>query len=136
MKRLTHKEKKAIQGILQGKSKRRAIMDAYDCKSISTADSLGQEVFKKDKVLNELKVWEEKERRDLLPKAIKKIEEILDSRPQKPPSWDIIQKASNNVINRTMGKEEDNATFELGAKFIEERILRRIINVPKAEKYE
>jgi hypothetical protein len=100
MKTLTPKEKKAIEGIKQGKTKRQAINEAYNCKNLKVADVIGQKVFKKEKVIQELELLRERERRELLPKAMDKINEILSSVPEKSPSWDVINKASQKVLDR------------------------------------
>lgn len=112
MKPLTIKEKKAIEGIMAGKSKRRAIKDAYDCKSLAVADVIGQKVFKREKVIKELQVWREKEK-DLIPKSYKVIDNILSTEPKGNPTWDVLRKTAENNILRVKQDEAVNKTTTL-----------------------
>lgn len=106
MKTLTAKEKKAIEGLKSGKTKRQAVFEAYNCKNLAVADKIGQKLFKKEKVVKELQIWREKEREELLPKAMKKVDEILSANPDKAPSWDIISKTGLRIIDRNLDQKE------------------------------
>ena len=123
MKMLNAQEKKAIEGIKDGKTKRGAIMQAYNCKNVQVADVIGQRVFKRQRVLEELQLLREQERKQLLPKALKRMDEILDAKPDKPPSWDIIQKVAQGVVTRSYENEEEKSELQL--------FLGGIINVSK-----
>lgn len=103
-KQLTPKEKKAIEGIIAGETKRKSIMQAYACKSPEVADVIGQRVFKRERVIAKLQEYKEAEI-DLVPKAIETLKAILDA-PVKDveASYDTKRKAAEGILLRNMDK--------------------------------
>ena len=126
MKPLTPKERKAVELLLAGKSKRQAIAGAYNVKSVRVADVIAQQVFKRDRVINSLQVFYNKQA-ELVPKALKVIENILDNTPEDKLKWDTQGKTALALLERISKAEETNA--ERGKSF-----LKQIIDVEKAEK--
>lgn len=105
-KGLTPQEKKAVEGIVLGKTKRQAIQEAYNCKNLKVVDEMGQKVFKRERVIDELDFYRSKEREQLLPKATERINEILSLAPPNKPNWETVRKTSEGVINRAVPKNE------------------------------
>lgn len=123
MKTLSAKEKKAIEGIMMGLNKRRAVYRAYDCKTLFSADIIAQKLFKKEKVIRKLDELTRKVEDTLIPKAQRNIERILDAyEGQKlKVSPGIYARASLEVMK--MGEErakEGKTKIEKKVEFIQQ----------------
>jgi len=111
-KGLTPQEQKAVAGLILGKTKRQAIKDSYNCRSLKVADEIGQKVFNRDRVVKELELYRNKEREVLLPLATQRYEDILRSQPKNKPNWETIRKASSEVVGRNTDEKTGGLTID------------------------
>ena len=110
-KGLTPQEQKAVAGLMLGKTKKQAIKDAYNCKNMKVAETIGTRVFKRQRVMEELEACRNRERDILLPLAVQRIEEILRSQPKNKPNWETIRKASSEVVGRNTDEKTGGLTL-------------------------
>ena len=119
-KTLTKKEKGAIQGVLEGKSRTRAVQDNYNVKKYHTAGVMANKIFNRNIVKRELNILEGKIRAELAPKAVKVIENILDKEPENKLSWDTKRRTAESVLEKSgLSKEKDTKRVELIQQFIQ-----------------
>lgn len=118
MKTLTTKEKKAAEGILAGKTIRQAIMEAYSCKSLVVADALGQQVFKRKKLIDYLQIYRDSHK-ELIPKALAVLDNILETTAKGEVTWDVQRKTAEDILRRAF-EEEDKTKITKRVEFIKQ----------------